>query len=275
MNKRNVPHNDKAVTMTMRTMRLAKKRKRKKSGGGLGAGAIVAIVLGGLLVLGGVGIGIYALSKKKEGNSDLVNNLSGDQSKNLDQGKNPSDVLSSVRVKKTPPPKGWVEYTSKYDNFKAYFPREPKVTIEVKRGSNQPAQKVNGQMRVSPLDSSSFYSAHVLLDMGRGQEWAPLGIAIHVAEYKSEADWNQQRQVSDLFNPNVAKLLNRDGEARKASLLGMEAQELKSSHRTIRQLFVGLKHYAVTIEYLTGLDINPKDYLEDENAFFDNFELLK
>ena len=65
-------------------------------------------------------------------------------------------------------------------------------------------------------------------------------------------------------------------------MLGMPAQELRSQQLptvnpwTIsRHLFVGLKEYNVQIGYLHGLDINPKTYLEDENAFFDNFELLR
>jgi hypothetical protein len=66
-----------------------RRKKRKKSG--MGAGAIVAIVLGGIVLLGGVGYGIYAL----------------------------------VGGGKAAVPKGWVEYTSDSDKFKGYFPTKP------------------------------------------------------------------------------------------------------------------------------------------------------
>jgi hypothetical protein len=245
------------------------KKKRKRSG--LGAGAIAGIVLGALLLLGGVGIGILAVSKKKSGNSDSIAAGDSNQGTNPDP-KNPGINLSNVFEKKTPPPKGWVAYVSKYDNFRAYFPVEPKVEIEDLRGASRPR---------SMWESASAYKAHVELDMGRGQIWAPLVVEIDIYEYKSEAMWNQQRQVSDLLNPYPGSPAP-SGEVRRVTLLGMPAQELRSRQvptvnpwMVSRCLFVGLKQYNVQIGYLNGLDINPKSFLEDENAFFDNFELLR
>jgi hypothetical protein len=63
---------------------------RKK---GTGAGKVVAIALGSILVLGGIGYGIYAM-------------LGGS---------------------KTAPPAGWTEYAYRDDGFKAHFPKEPQV----------------------------------------------------------------------------------------------------------------------------------------------------
>jgi hypothetical protein len=246
---------------------MAAKKKRKQSG--LGAGAIAGIVLGVLFLLVGVGIAIVVVSKKKSGNSDLIAASGGDPATNP---KNSGTNLSNVLVKKTPPPKGWVEHVSKYDNFRAYFPVQPKVVIEDRRGASRPA---------SMWESASAYKAHVQLDIGRGQTWSPVFVEIDIYEYKSEAIWNQQRQVSDLFTPYPGRP-EISGELRRVTLLGMPAQELRSQQLptvnpwTIsRHLFVGLKEYNVQIGYLHGLDINPKTYLEDENAFFDNFELLR
>ena len=59
----------------------------------MGTGAIVAIALGTILVLGGIGYGIYAL-------------LGGS---------------------KSGPPAGWSEYAYRDDGFKAYFPKQPQV----------------------------------------------------------------------------------------------------------------------------------------------------
>jgi hypothetical protein len=69
------------------------RKKFRKSG--MGTGVIVAIVLGSILVLGGIGYGIYALVS----------------------GSGP----------KSPPPAGWKEYTYKEANFKAYFPSQPAI----------------------------------------------------------------------------------------------------------------------------------------------------
>jgi hypothetical protein len=76
------------------------RRKRRKSG--LGAGAVTAIVLGGLVLVAGAGLGIYALVGGADGG------LFG--------------------AKKSPPPAGWTEYTYASDGFKAYFPSRPAAT---------------------------------------------------------------------------------------------------------------------------------------------------
>jgi hypothetical protein len=248
---------------------MAAKKKRKRSG--LGAGAIAGIVLCALFLLAGIGIVILAVSKKKSGTSDSIA-VSGSVPGTNPDPKNPGTNLSNVFEKKTPPPKGWVEYVSKYDNFRAYFPVEPKVEIEDLRGASRPR---------SMWESASAYKANVKLDMGRGQTWTPLVVEIDIYEYKSEAIWNQQRQVSDLFNPYPGRP-EIGGEVRRVTLLGMPAQELRSRQvptvnpwMVSRELFVGLKQYNVQIGYLNGLDINPKTFLEDENAFFDNFELMR
>ncbi|WP_162271938.1 hypothetical protein [Gemmata sp. SH-PL17] len=71
-------------------------RKRRRKSGGASAGIIVLAVVGGLLLVCGIGFGIYALT-----------------------GKN------SLFAKKTPVPAGWKEFSYPQDGFKAYFPSEP------------------------------------------------------------------------------------------------------------------------------------------------------
>ncbi|VTR91271.1 unnamed protein product [Gemmata massiliana] len=71
-------------------------RKRRRKSGGVSAGIIVLAVVGGLLLVCGIGFGIYALT-----------------------GKN------SLFAKKTPVPAGWKEFSYPQDGFKAYFPSEP------------------------------------------------------------------------------------------------------------------------------------------------------
>jgi hypothetical protein len=87
-----------------------KKKKRKKASG-LPPAAIAGIVLGGLLVLGGMGYGIYALSSKDPKTGSDSNPGGGSNS----QGK--------PRV-----PVTWVEYKSEAEGFRASFPLEPKVS---------------------------------------------------------------------------------------------------------------------------------------------------
>src|SRR5438045_3956409 len=69
-------------------------RRARRRRSGPGAGVVVALVLGGLVLLAGIGFGVYYLAAK---------------------------------VNKTAPPPGWKEFTYKDDNFKAYFPKEPHV----------------------------------------------------------------------------------------------------------------------------------------------------
>ena len=69
------------------------RRGRSQRKKGMGAGAVVAIALGSILVLGGIGYGIYAM-------------LGGS---------------------KSAPPAGWKEYAYRDDGFKAHFPKEPEV----------------------------------------------------------------------------------------------------------------------------------------------------
>ena len=77
-------------------------RPRKRKKGGMGAGVIVAMVFGSLLVLGGVGFGVYALVSRDKGGASAE--------------------------KKSDPPAGWKQFTYRKDKFKAYFPNEPSVS---------------------------------------------------------------------------------------------------------------------------------------------------
>ncbi|MBP3959013.1 hypothetical protein J8F10_27535 [Gemmata sp. G18] len=80
-------------------------RKRRRKSGGVSAGIIVLAVVGGLLLVCGIGFGIYALT-----------------------GKN------SLFAKKTPVPAGWKEYSYPQDGFKAYFPSEPTTGMNMQFG---------------------------------------------------------------------------------------------------------------------------------------------
>jgi hypothetical protein len=80
----------------------------------MGAGPIVAIVLGGLIVLGGVGFGVYAL---------VSNNDTGSG------GSSTGGNRAKAAV-----PTGWVLHTSTNGKFKAYFPKHPADTTTSSNG---------------------------------------------------------------------------------------------------------------------------------------------
>lgn len=84
----------------------SRRRKRRKSG--MGAGAIVAIVFGGLIVLAGIGFGVYVLVGGKD---------------------------SLAAKKKAAPPTGWKECTYPTENFRAYFPTNPTNELHTQQNS--------------------------------------------------------------------------------------------------------------------------------------------
>jgi hypothetical protein len=97
-----------------------RRKKRKKTG--MGTGAIVGIVLGGIVLLAGLGYGIYAL-------------VGGGS--------------------KAPVPAGWVEYKSDSDKFKAYFPSKPgePMTMPAGLGGMTGVESVTMHMVQSKGDS--------------------------------------------------------------------------------------------------------------------------
>jgi hypothetical protein len=84
-------------------------RPRRREQAGLSPAAVAGIVLGGLLILGAVGYGVYALAFKKP-----------------DEARSGGGSGGSDDSKPAGPP-GWVEYTSEEDGFRAYFPSEPQA----------------------------------------------------------------------------------------------------------------------------------------------------
>jgi hypothetical protein len=93
---------------------LKKKKKKKKKSGGLPPAAIAGIALGGVLLLGGIGYGVYALAFKDS-------NTANSKTTNSNSGGGGSDTQAKASV-----PQGWVEFKKEGAGFKAYFPVKPK-----------------------------------------------------------------------------------------------------------------------------------------------------
>lgn len=204
-----------------------RKRKRKKKG--LGAGVIVAIVFGGLLVLGGIGYGIFAL----------------------------------VGGTKAAVPKGWVEYKSESDNFKAYFPKKPESqTIPAGLGGDPNAESI---------------SIHTL-DPNEGERKI---VAVIVIKFKSGAAETDREKAMKKFRQNFSD--KRDSQVsapRSVRWAGHRADEI-----TIEETGSGSKRGGGVMRYfmtdtrayiaIIGSMTSGRMTREEEDGFFDNFELLK
>src|SRR5579872_2928584 len=100
-----------------------RKKKKKKKAAGISPLVIAGIALGGLLVLGGVGYGVYALGFKDSKKNETSSSSGGGDSSGQTNTSNSGSGSSSVA--KTPVPKGWVEFNQTGTGFKAYFPVKP------------------------------------------------------------------------------------------------------------------------------------------------------
>lgn len=193
--------------------------RRKKSGAS--ARVIVAVVIGGLLVLGGVGYGVYALVGKK----------------------------------KPALPTGWVEYTSKEDNFKAYFPGEPAVNRVGGVGGGPFGGGGPASVAEYTAQSASG-SVRVKVEVRR----VPGGIPREAREKMEEV----------ITNPRLGM---REGgmEVRTVRWLGFKGVEVTGRNMMGRAVLTDDAVYTAEIGTRTGGRATP----EEEKAFFDGFELLK
>ncbi len=204
-----------------------RKRKRKKKG--MGAGVIVAIVFGSLLALGGIGYGVYAL----------------------------------VSGSKTSVPKGWVEYKSESDKFRAYFPEKPESqTIPAGFGGDPSAESV---------------SLHAL-DPTKGERKI---VVVIVVKFKSGTTETERDKSMKKFRENFSD--KRDSiisAPRSVRWAGHRAEEItieekgsgsKKGGGVMRYFMTDTRAYIAII----GSETSGRMRRDEEDGFFDNFELLK
>jgi hypothetical protein len=204
-------------------------RKKKRKKGGMGAGVIAGIVLGGILVLGGLGYGIYAL-------------VGGGS--------------------KAPVPAGWVEYTSDSDKFKAYFPEKPE-------SNSFPA----GQ-REEGIESISMH----MLDMKKSTQRM---VGVIVVKFKSGSTSAERDKAMEKMRKSFAEGGDgRASEPRSVKWAGQKASEIiledikspggKKAGGVVRYFATDTHAYVAILASEAGR-LKP----EEENGFFDNFQLLK
>ena len=81
--------------------------------------AVVALILGGLVIVGGIGVGVYFLVKK--GDNSARANDSG-------AGSAGTDSAGTYSGPKAPVPAGWVQHTAAKSKFRVYLPKPPSST---------------------------------------------------------------------------------------------------------------------------------------------------
>lgn len=204
-------------------------RKKKRKKGGMGAGVIVAIAVGGLVLLGGIGFGIYALV---------------------------GGLKASV-------PSGWVEYKSEKDNFRAYFPEKPQSnSFPAGLGGKEGVESISMHM-TDRKDSSKRMVGVIVITFKTGS---------------SAAD--RDKMMEEMRKSFSEDRDNRTSDPKSVRWAGHKAQEVvfddlkgtgnKKSGGVIRYFATDTHAYIGIIGSESG-----RMKSEEENGFFDNFELLK
>jgi hypothetical protein len=217
-------------------------KRRARSGGATAALGVVAAILGVLVALGGIGYGIYALVSK-EGDTAKKDTSGGDTGGGLNTGG------SGV---KAPVPTGWVLHTSTNGKFKAYFPKSPSDTTT----------------------SSNGLSVNMVMTGGPRERLAVIVVGIPIPP---QAAGVNRDQLAEYMRQGI---MQKQGKARVVSQRsvtwsGRPALEmtLESSNKkalvVMRQLVTDTGMYFAFFACSTG----PSP--DEENGFFDNFELLK
>jgi hypothetical protein len=203
-------------------------RRRRKSG--MGAGTIVALVIGGLVVLVGVGFGIYAL---------------------VGGGK--------ARV-----PPGWVEFTSEQDSFKAYFPEKVR---------SRPGP---GHLLIPDVESATEYT---VTPKGKTRDLVGVivlkfdpGLSAERRDYALQSIREQvvERAYSKVSSPRPVKWAGRSAQEFIVEDV-RDNPEGRTGGGLIRLLATDTRIYIGLIGSLHGGRLGR----DEENGFFDNFEILK
>jgi len=183
----------------------SRRRPRRKSG--MAAGAVVAIVLGSIVLLGGIGYGIYALVGGKGG----------------------------LLAKKAPPPGGWKQFTYAKDGFKAFFPSEPSVGSMDGFGGfaavNMPGANMPG--------SFSIYIPRNI--------FAPVHASVIVVQYRGSLSSAERNRMRDLILQQRGHHFDDSKEIKSVRWLGVDADEVVTPRNLVRIALVGNTLYMAEI----------------------------
>ena len=216
-----------------------RKRRNARGGGGGGNGGLIAIgVIAGLLLLGGIGFGIYFLTGK-----------------------------DSPLAKKTPVPAGWEQYSYPQDGIKMYMPKTPSQ-------SSTPVGAFGGfgggRFGLGGVDAfgsrNDTRDAEALSEYSSGDWNDRIHITVVVLRYRNKVP----SAVRDQFR-NVTDAQWGGVETRKVRWLGSDAMEQTHALGVTRLVCTDR---LVIMAMISGKDGN-RAKPEEEAGFFDNFEASK
>lgn len=195
----------------------------------------MALVVGGLVLLGGLALGGYLLV-------------------------GPGGVLAA----RAPVPPGWKQYDYPQSGFRAAFPGEPTVF-----GANVPGGFGGGPLpgggEIPQLESMFSYRTGGLGAFGvRGQSGTQVIVEVH--RYRTSIP----RASRDLMTRTGYGRFT-GGSSNRVRWLGSSAFEMVMGGTLVRMVVLEKAVIVVQISGPNGVRARP----EEENGFFDNFELTQ
>jgi hypothetical protein len=186
--------------------------RRRRARSGTHPGVIVAMVLGSLVVLGGIGVGIYALVSK-----------------------------DGLFAKKAAPPEGWKQFTYEKDNFKAYFPSEPSVNSMDGFGAGF------GGLNALGANVPSSFSMYLPRDL-----FAPVHASVIVVRYSSPLSKTERNSMRDAMLKKRDRDFGEVRDIKSVRWLGVDADEVVSQRNLARVALVGNTLYVAEIGASNG-----------------------
>src|SRR5262245_11870534 len=224
------------------------RRRRRRQGGGAGkALAVVGIVIGGLVLLGGVGYGVYALASKKEGSGS--DSAEKGAPSGLPWGGSGSGLNTLGKI-----PPGWQQFSYPKDGFRAYLPGEPFI------------------------QGDGGYTEYWSPDPRGGGGAVDTCVFLQVIHFGGTATDAQKREI--LAHARAGH--GGSSSVRQVTWAGQKAEEVTTGRDTnpdvgemggavIRTMIVGDTAYIAVV----GSVRSGRARRDHAAAFFDNFELLK
>ena len=214
-----------------------RRRRRKGAGGASGGGGKIAIIaLVGVLVLAGVGVGIYLL------------------------------VGKSASAKKSPVPPGWQQYTYEQDGLKLYLPKSPSFSGDTVNNFGGGFGGARGQFGMGGFGGGDLRDADRFATLRSGDWNDPVRVELYAIRFSNKVP----SSVRDSLRKTADGPFGGD-EMRTVKWLGYDAIEHTMLGGTTRLVYTDRHFLMATITGTNGGRAKP----EEEAGFFDNIELTK
>jgi hypothetical protein len=216
-------------------------RRRQKAGGGKG-GMVAVIVIGGLLLLAGVGVGIYFL------------------------------VGKGSSVKKAPVPPGWEQHKYPDDGFQVYLPKPPQYTnipVNTFGGLGGGRGRLGGG---GFGGMGGFAGGNDLGDADRcamvssGNWNDSVHVEVMIIRFRNKLPSSVRDSLRNAPGGQFGGM-----EMKTVKWLGYDAVEQSHQGGVIRFVYTERHFVMAIINGSNGTRAKP----EEEVGFFDNFEIIK